>query len=181
MNYKIGICGAHGTGKTTLGKAISETLKLNFITNTMRSMWQEFGITDFEKLPADARSLFQKHAITRQIKFEEEQNQAGFITDRTVLDNLGYTLLNSDMFGADLEVYKLLVQERLKNYTHLIYLPVVFDSPSEHLRADISTRITWADIIEGLIEDYFPSQKLLRMSSVDHNDRIQEVLKFIDF
>jgi hypothetical protein len=58
---------------------------------------------------------------------------------------------------------------------------VVFDSPSEHLRADISTRITWADIIEGLIEDYFPSQKLLRMSSVDHNDRIQEVLKFIDF
>jgi hypothetical protein len=181
MIYKIGIFGAHGTGKTTLGKALCEVIRVDFITNTMRNMWKEFGVNDFEKLPQDARSLFQKQAIVRQIELENTKNSTGFVTDRTVLDNLGYTLLSSDMTQSDLLLYQTLVKERLNSYTHLIYLPVVFDAPSEHLRADVSTRKSWAGIIEGLIEDYLPPKKLLKMQVISHEERIQEVLKFIRF
>jgi len=177
--YKIGICGAHGTGKTTLGNLLSQELNLVFITNTMRSMWTESGVSDFEKLPTDIRSQFQKHAIIRQINRENIEGKSGFITDRTVVDNLSYTKLSSSMDTVDLALYTSLVLERLNNYTHFIYLPIMFEAPSEFLRADISSRENLAKIIEEIILNYVSKEKLLIIKSLDNEDRMVEILKFL--
>ena len=37
--YKIGICGAHGTGKSTLLEALNQELQLPVIKRTMRTLW----------------------------------------------------------------------------------------------------------------------------------------------
>jgi hypothetical protein len=57
--YKIGICGAHGTGKSTLLEALNQELKLPVIKRTMRTLWENFGIDNFEKIPSDIRTSFQ--------------------------------------------------------------------------------------------------------------------------
>ena len=177
-NLKIGICGAHGTGKTTVCKILSEQLGVHFITNTMRSMWQEVGVSDFEKLPSDVRALFQNHAILRQIKLEDTQIE--FITDRTVLDNLSYTILSSNLEGSELELYKQLVIERLKNYTHIIYLPVLFGAKDEFLRANVETRDLIANIMESHIQKYVPKEKLLWVKSDILQERIEQIKNFLE-
>lgn len=177
--YKIGIIGAHGTGKTTLGNLLATELNLFFITNTMRSMWIEYGVSEFEKLPVDVRATFQKYAILRQISFENNQLKSGFITDRTVLDNLAYTHLSSSMTNVDLDLYITLATERLNNYSHFIYLPVMFEPPHDSLRADIKTRAKLAEIMEKEMLKYIPNNKLLVVKSLANNDRVSEVKQFL--
>ncbi len=158
---KIGVCGAHGTGKTTLINALNEELKLPIIKRTMRTLWEKFGIDDFEKIPADIRANFQKYALMNQIDREEEEGRNGFITDRTVLDNLAYTKLNADMSQSDFRIYERLVRERLKNYTHFVYLPIEFEVEDEPLRASVGTREAIAQIIEEYLLNWFTENDYL--------------------
>jgi deoxyadenosine/deoxycytidine kinase len=177
--YKIALCGAHSTGKTTLGKPLSENLELNFLTNTMRSIWQEFGISEFEKLPADIRSTFQKIALNKQIELENSYENKGFITDRSVIDYLCYTQLSSNMSGADLQLYTNLIAERTKNYTHFIYFPIMFEGVYESLRANLDSRETFSNLALENIQKLVPQNKLLIIKNLDHNQRLEEVLKFV--
>jgi len=177
--YKIGICGAHGTGKTTIGTLLSKELKLPFITNTMRSMWVESGVVDFEKLPADVRAEFQKHAILRQIDRENSEGASGFITDRTVIDNLAYTKLSSNMDGVDLKLYTTLAIERVKNYSHFIYIPIMFEPEKDEMRANLDTRLELAKIFEKSVLKYIAKHRLLQLKSLSNTDRLKEIIDFL--
>jgi deoxyadenosine/deoxycytidine kinase len=152
--FKIGICGSHGTGKTTLANLIAKEFNFRIIQKTMRNMWENYGISDFEKLPPEVRKIFQYKAILKQIQVEDETND-NFVTDRTVLDNLVYTELVSKLSETDLNLYKALVKERLKTYTHLIYIPVEFVATSEHLRANLDSQKE----VESLFRNYFYDKK----------------------
>ena len=151
--YKIGICGAHGTGKTTLARIISEQYNLPIISQLMRNFWQEYGVMDFEKLPKDVRTTFQKESLLRQI--DAEDSTEDFVTDRTVLDQIAYTKMSSNMAGVDLAIYEQLCRERLNRYTHLIYLPIEFVAEAEFLRADINSRDELAEVMKGYLDKWF--------------------------
>jgi adenylate kinase family enzyme len=170
--YKIGICGAHGTGKTTLAKAVHELFGTPIITNLMRSFWAANGVADFEKLPKDIRTIFQKESLLKQIESEESYT-TGFITDRTVLDQIAYTKLSSNMIGVEFEIYEQLCKERLKTYTHLLYLPIEFESEQEFLRADISTRVECADIMKSYLDKWMPDQYII--VSGEFEERVKQV------
>jgi len=173
----IGMCGAHGTGKTTLLQELSPYLTVSELSRTMRDMWEKFGIADFEKLPPDVRATFQRYAILRQIEREDAQ-QNGFITDRTVMDNLGYTKLSTDMTESELLMYEALVRERVKKYSHFIYVPIEFEAENEFLRADVSSRQEFAKIVESYLEEWFtPGQYLIVRGSLE--DRVAQVLQFL--
>jgi len=153
-NLKIGIFGSHGTGKSTLAKEISSYFELPLVDKTMRQMWQDHGVEDFEKLPGQVRKIFQYKAILTQIH-RENIHREGFVTDRTVLDNLAYTIDSSQISDLELDFYKALVRERIKNYTHLIYLPIQFSFEEERLRASKKSQKSVALIIENLISEFF--------------------------
>ena len=174
---KIGICGAHGTGKTTLAKAVHELYGTPIITNLMRSFWQENGVADFEKLPKDIRTIFQKESLLKQIEAEETYT-TGFITDRTVLDQIAYTKMSSNMIGVEFEMYEQLCKERLKSYTHLIYLPIEFESEQETLRADIKTRSECADIMKSYLDKWMPDRYTIIKGEFDQ--RIEQVKKLLE-
>lgn len=184
MNLKIGICGAHGTGKTTLANNLQPRLKeeldleIPMLLRTTRDFWEASGVEDFEKLPRDVRTHFQNYILLNQIKRENEQGKVGFLTDRTPLDQLGYTILSSDMSGASLEIYEQLVLERLQKYSVVFYLPVEFEAEQEKLRADISTREQFASIVEGYIAKWGPVVNFKPLTgSVE--DRTREALQNI--
>lgn len=176
---KIALCGAHSTGKTTLGKDLAERLNLHFITNTMRNLWQEFGVSSFENLPQDARALFQKYALNKQIELENGHSDIGFITDRSVIDFLCYTQLSSSMSDVDLQLYTNLISERAKDYTHFIYFPIMFEGVQENFRANIDTREKFDQLAVANIQNLVPEQNLLILKTQKHEDRIAEVLEFI--
>lgn len=169
---KIGICGAHGTGKTTLAKEVHNLFGTPIITNLMRSFWAQNGVADFEKLPKDIRTIFQKESLLKQIE-SEESYITGFITDRTVLDQIAYTKMSSNMIGVEFEIYEQLCKERLKSYTHLIYLPIEFESEQEILRADIKTRKECAEIMKTYLDKWMPGQ--YTTISGDFEDRVKQV------
>lgn len=175
--FKIGICGSHGTGKSTLAKIITQEFGIKPIQKTMRNMWESYGVSDFEKLPVEVRKTFQYYAILNQIE-KEEDAKSGFVTDRTVLDNLVYTILSSEINNLEKQIYEALVKERLKNYTHLIYVPVEFVAEPEHLRANPKSQQKTAEIFENYLKTFFPQENYLRVKgSVE--ERLEQIKVFI--
>lgn len=176
---KIGLAGAHGTGKSTLREIIVEEIGLYSIDRTLRDYWEENGIEDFEKLSPDARALHQKHIIMRQIEREESEGRSGFVTDRTVLDIIGYLRLSSNMSGIDLKVFEELTRLRMQKYTHFIYVPVEFEAEPERLRAHPSSQREVADFMESYLEKWLKSNEYLvvRGTVEERMEQIREYLK----
>lgn len=174
---KVGLCGAHGTGKTTLLEIIAKEYSLTPVKRTMRDMWERFGISDFEKMPTDVRTMFQKYSVLNQIQQEDKTN-SDFITDRTVVDNLGYSYLSSNMSGADLQMFEQLVKERFRNYTHFIYFPVEFAAENEYLRANIDSRERLDGIFRDFLEKNFKNSYLSVTGSVE--ERMKQVKEYLN-
>ena len=102
-------------------------------------MWEKFGVSDFNLLPANIRWSFQKEALLTQIDIEDDRLD-GFISDRSVLDILAYAQVSSFGDDTDKKLFEKLVRERLKNYTHLVYCPIEFEFEARELRANQETR-----------------------------------------
>lgn len=176
--YRIAFCGSHGTGKSTLLQNISSKLSVPIIDKTIRTFWEGIGVDDFEKLPVDVRSSCQYHLLLNQIRREDGEGVEGFVTDRSVLDYLAYTVVSSDMSGAIFQMYEALIKERLKKYTHFIYVPVEFEATPERLRAAPHLQKDVANVLEEYIANWFPDGGFLRVTgSVE--ERIKQVNQFL--
>lgn len=171
---KIAICGAHGTGKTTLAKDLSSLLKIPLLAGTLKQYWHNIGVYDFEKLPSDIRTVCQNYILQNFINTEDSNNE--FVADRSVLDYLAYTELDTDMPENQMGVYRLLVQSRIKNYDLLIYCPIEFEVESEHLRADLGKREKIDNLIKGYLQKWRPANYLQVNGSPDQ--RVETVLQY---
>lgn len=97
MDKKIMICGASGTGKTTLAKHMSELYELPYITTSASQLWEQYGFTSHQdalnKCLADP-SLgvrYQLEILTnRKVILRDLPS---YITDRSYIDNITYILL----------------------------------------------------------------------------------------
>lgn len=90
---RIGICGAESTGKTTLAKALADKLELPLITEQARGVAKRLGIDDLNKdYPKRLWDRFQWECLKTQMAIE--QRHESFVSDRTVLDNLAYWLVD---------------------------------------------------------------------------------------
>ncbi len=178
MNKTIALCGAHGTGKTTLLNELIQTHTVVPLSKTVRTFWEDNGISDFEKLPPEVRNVFQKHLLMNQIEREDAQWEDGFITDRSVLDYMGYTVTSSDMSGIEKRFFEQLVKERLTRYDYFIYLPVEFPAEPEYLRAHPKLQQRVADVLEEYLEKWLrPDQYCVARGSVQ--DRINIIEAFM--
>lgn len=176
---KIILTGAHGTGKSTLVSPLATEYKLLVFQRTVRSFWEDNGIRDFELLPADVRAVFQKHLLLNQLERENSLWEKGFITDRSVLDYLGYAVVASSMSKTDLDLYKALIRERLLQYEYIIYLPVEFPAEPEYLRANPKSQEQVAQVLEEHLELWLkPEQYCIARGSVE--DRLEQIKSFIN-
>ncbi|MEM1312611.1 MAG: AAA family ATPase [Patescibacteria group bacterium] len=176
---KIAFCGAHGTGKTTLVNRLASELNIHAMQRVTREAWENFGVEDFEKIPLDARSVFQNYLLLNQIKKEDLYKDQGFVTDRSVLDILCYTELSSDMKGSSFDIFKHLVVERLKNYNHLIYIPIEFEAQKERLRANLDTRSDYDNILKKNLQELVGQSNFLVINgSVD--ERLVQIKEYLN-
>jgi deoxyadenosine/deoxycytidine kinase len=176
---KIVLTGAHGTGKTTLLTPLVELYQLHALPRTVRNFWEAHGVSDFEKLPPEIRAEFQKYLLLNQLSLENEHWDKGFITDRSVLDYLGYTLISSTMGGSDIELYKALIKERLLQYDYIIYCPVEFPAEAEYLRAHPGLQNQVAEVMETHLGLWLqPDQYCIVRGSVQ--ERLEQIKSFVE-
>jgi len=91
---RIGLSGAHRTGKTTLAYEFAKKNNIEFIKTNASQIFEKNNISPNQKIGIVDRVVIQ-HRLLKE--FEICWNENEFITDRTPLDLLGY--LYCDIMG----------------------------------------------------------------------------------
>lgn len=134
---KIAIIGASGTGKTTLARALSEEFSLPLIREQARLVMAEFGM-ELKEIRKDPNLLlrFQDRVLEMQIKSELEHPD-GFVSDRSVFDNLTLFLRHCTFTEAELFAYQ---QKVMYHYRRHPYDLLLFLRPGEFPLVDDGVR-----------------------------------------
>ncbi|EAO1480028.1 hypothetical protein EZK69_22850 [Salmonella enterica] len=98
MDYRIGITGAQGSGKTTLAKYIDEHYGVPYVDAGVGKLMNRLGVKVGEELPLYERLQVQME-IARHIE-TITRGMDGFVIDRTPADVVAYTL---DLVGQSNE------------------------------------------------------------------------------
>lgn len=107
-NQRIGICGSHRTGKTTLAQAISKQTGIPVVKTSTSAVFKLHGLNPAQPISFKTRLWIQHSIIDAAVEAWSSQKCA-FITDRTPIDFMAYTL--ADIQGAtevdfsELEIY----------------------------------------------------------------------------
>ena len=152
---KIGLCGTHGSGKTT--KAIDLMEHYTFLGNKVimvdevaRSCPHTLGTIEAQEWIWTEQMAREKYAMTRDVDV--------IICDRTVMDNLMYyrDILNETKYVSDYDRWWLIYREAkqwMPTYTQVIRLPLNL----EWLQADDPIRpkdVAYARRIDALFDRF---------------------------
>jgi hypothetical protein len=105
---KIGICGGHRTGKTTLARDTAQQLKLHFVQTNTSAVFQQHGV-DPASVMDFATRLWIQDKIIQAAQTIWQRQPTNFITDRTPIDFMAYTL-------GDIQGKTQVDFEQLQNY-----------------------------------------------------------------
>lgn len=151
---RIAFCGASGTGKTTLSTFVAAMMGLPFNPVGSRSVAKAMGFdSPYDVDKAGKRAEFQRRLVLEKRAWENDR--ASFVTDRTTLDNLAYTMLH-DVKSIDEELLDSIVAG-LDRYTHIIYCPVdVFCAPGEDTARvkDMTYHKLYDIVLKALVDKY---------------------------
>jgi hypothetical protein len=87
----LGLCGAQRTGKSTLAQAYAEESGIKFVATGASATFQRLGLDPKKDYDFATRLKLQKE-ILHDCDALYEKSGVRFITDRTPIDFLGYTL-----------------------------------------------------------------------------------------
>lgn len=148
----IGFFGSHGTGKTTTAEIIAEKTGCNLLLSKSRE------VGDFWPINREATETSQLLITAARANQALHYSRAPglFLADRTPLDSLAYSTYQSDNVWVDTpDIYMNesfnLVKNTMRNYTALIYFPVLFDPKEDGVR---DGDINYQDAIDYYIRDF---------------------------
>lgn len=136
----IGLCGAHGTGKTTLAKA----LPLPFVGIQTRQIFQEYRLKPDLPMHIETRLWVQRKVLEKASTIWANQS-GNFVSDRTPFDMAAYTL--ADIAGdtlnprTELELARYLddcLELAKSTFSHVVIVPPLIPLVDENGRASIS-------------------------------------------
>jgi len=125
---KIAVIGSHGTGKSTLSKALSEKLGYGRIPDIVRDEAVQKGFLINEDTPIETQIWL----VARQIELERN-TQLPWIADKVLFDYAVY----GDIILKDEEVKSVVnrLVERNANYDLIFYLPIEFSLEADGVRS----------------------------------------------
>lgn len=151
---RIALCGSSGTGKTTLATYLAATLNLPFNPVGSRSVSKAMGFdSPYDVDKAGKRAEFQRRLVLEKRSWEKDH--PSFVSDRTTVDNLAYTMLH-DVKTIDQDLLAQIVSG-MERYTHIFYCPVdVFcQVGDDSARVKDPTYQKLYDIVlKGLVDTY---------------------------
>lgn len=87
----MGLAGAHRVGKTSLARASAQALEVPFVETSASAVFARYGIAPDQPLSFQERMVIQD-AILQDCIEKWSGYKAGFITDRTPIDLMAYTV-----------------------------------------------------------------------------------------
>ena len=128
MNKKIMICGASGTGKTTLARHISGRYDMPYITTSAKALWDKYGIKTHKDAIAlshmnpDVGFKYQWDVLRSRMKTLDGYDK--YVVDRSYIDNLTYLMLQNGYHLCDADIKEMvdLVNESLADIDGIIFL-----------------------------------------------------------
>lgn len=91
MNSRIGLCGSHRTGKTTLAQALAQRHDIDFVVTSVSAIFKQHTLQADAIMDFKARLWIQQRILETAEKLWQAA-PAHFVTDRTPLDFMAYTL-----------------------------------------------------------------------------------------
>lgn len=172
---RIAFCGASGTGKTTLAAWVAETahlvgdgcaVPLNPVGS--RSTARAMGLDNpYDVDKKGLRVEFQTRLQAEKISWELAHT--AFVTDRTVLDELAYTLMHIEV-DAIPDGYVKTALEHMSWYTRVVFCPIdafwqVGTDPARI--ANLAYHRVFEQLLHGMLKVYCPSFITLSQSDLD--------------
>lgn len=186
---RLAFCGASGTGKTTLAEWVSKKLDIPVNPVGSRSVARQMGFDNpYDVDKAGKRGEFQHRLV--EAKREWEDAHESFVTDRTTLDNLAYTVLH-DVYCINQELVQK-VADGLGRYTHVVFCPLeaflrIGDDPHRvgggKYHADQTYHELYELVLDGLLAKYTrflgPGVGVYTLREAGLEDRCRAVEGFI--
>ena len=176
---RVIVTGASGVGKTTLVEMLAPLLSLSVIPELARQICQELGYERIGNIPD--QEGFKWKVLEGQI--DQENRLGSFISDRSAVDSwvLWQRWNISQAMSYDTERYYEAAFRQAQKYTHIIYVPPMFEPVDDGFR--------WTDKdyqkqIDRLIRMTIFEWKLTPLSyviqSTDNQSRLQETLSWLE-
>lgn len=151
---KIGMAGAHGTGKTSMANAMLQTeafSKSVLVPSTARQI-KEYGYPINREATELSQILVPLLRMVDEYEAEPKAANEALISDRTLVDSLAYTMYQNDHVwesGALIEfVSRRLTEMHMNSYDYVLYFPIYWDGvqdgvrdPDENYRRSIDANI----------------------------------------
>lgn len=146
---KIGLCGSHGVGKTSL---IDEFVKLHpdhvSIIEGIRNVVVKYDIQkEYNKGNETLQFIYAYNHIIQIQKLTD------FVSDRTLIDNYAY-YLSFDFKKKFKSIYEDLVLSNLDNYDVICYIPIEFECENDNFRFGKSFQKIIDDCILEIINNF---------------------------
>jgi len=192
---RIAFLGACGTGKTTLVEAMYKNLGLKPVYNNARNVMSGLGITDLTDVEPTKRALLCESILITRLTKQLELLDEGFISDRSIIDELMYWELdNEENFPSLTSTLKNFVYSFLNKFKYdlLICIPVEFDLSENEKNAD---KLRWVDdhryLEDAYVKNFYNVEKenlhcckkiIIVSGSVEERiKQIKEALKELQF
>jgi hypothetical protein len=183
VTLRVAMSGASGTGKTTLARFIAEAYGLPVNPVGARSIARDMGFANpYDVDVAGKRAEFQRRLLTEKLEWERLHADVGFVADRTVLDNLTYTILH-DVYSLDGKALDD-VHVGLARYTHVFFCPVdshfKLDGDQARIASPTYHRV-FEEVLYGLLEGHQVDVHLLNTPDLEERKAyIRGVLSPVD-
>lgn len=181
---KLGFAGAHRTGKTSLANVLSQELHLPFLKTDTQRVFKQWGLDPAGTMNFRTRLSIQHHILHAAIEVWRPAS-GGFVTDRTPIDFMAYTLAelqgNTEVEFAELEMYvEQCFQVVRKFFTHIGVIqpaiPIKYEVGKAAMNRAYMEHLNV--LVEGLCGDERMQCKsfILPRKTIDLHERVKIIL-----
>lgn len=181
---KIGMCGAGGTGKTTLANLLTDKISEKFYPSIVRKVMQDRGVTEAmaNQMTPAAMAYLQTCIFEAKVK-QDKENPVGLF-DRTLIDQLTYLSLRcySTLTQSVYDAFKSTAFINAQSYDIIFIFPIyswVGKQDDNFRQEGIFRREIWETVASHYIEESRANIHI--MKDVDPVLRMEAALKIIDY
>jgi hypothetical protein len=185
----LGLCGAHGTGKTTLAIALEHKLGIPYIPIDASSVFLRHGFHPSDKLDILIRLRLQEEILDKAGNIWFDIDEPSFICDRTPLDMVAYLLadigngeLSERMQSRVMDYLQTCINVTIKYFDKIVLIPPAIPFVEREYKAAINQPLIFKlhTQLLGMLGYLDLPYKVMPKDCLDLCDRVQFVDDYLE-